>query len=222
MAVFLYLSCYNTFSNHEKNLLERYFRGHVCWYRHRAFAGAHLYVFYPEHPSISHMTRRQTFWAAYAVGFAVSALIAVFAFYQLNQVVPQHVNWKALNLTSLQGEPVSIDKYKGKVVVLNVWATWCKPCIEEMPSMDRLQQLYPDKIAVVTVSDEEADKLQKFRSRQPYSFTYLKANSPLAEQQLTVYPTTYILNPNGDIKEIYLGAQAWDSESMQKRLLKML
>ncbi len=167
------------------------------------------------------MTRRQTFWAAYAVGFAVAALIAVFAFYQLNQIVPQRVNWQALQLTTLQGEPVSIDRYKGKVVVLNVWATWCKPCIEEMPSIDRLQQLHPDKIAVITISDEETDKLLKFRTRQPYSFTYLKANSPLASQQLTVYPTTYILNPSGDVKEIYLGAQSWDSEGMQKRLLKM-
>ncbi|SIT89605.1 TlpA family protein disulfide reductase [Pontibacter indicus] len=166
------------------------------------------------------MTRRQTFWTAYAVGFAITSLIAVFAFYMLNQTVPQQVNWQALQLTSLQGEPISIDKYKGRVVVLNVWATWCKPCIEEMPSMDRLQQLHPDKIAVVTVSDEEMEKLLKFRSRQTYAFTYLKANTPLANQQLTVFPTTYILNPEGEIKEIYLGGQAWDSEKMQQKLLK--
>ncbi|MBF8963175.1 TlpA family protein disulfide reductase [Pontibacter sp. FD36] len=166
------------------------------------------------------MTRRKIFWTAYAVGFAVAGVIAVFAFYMLNQTVPQRVNWQALQLTSLQGEPISIDKYKGRVVVLNVWATWCKPCIEEMPAMDRLQQLHPDKIAVVTISDEELEKILKFRSRQPYSFTYLKANTPLANQQLTVYPTTYVLNPSGDVKEIYLGAQSWDSDRMQKRLLK--
>lgn len=166
------------------------------------------------------MTRRQTFWTAYAVGFAVTSLIAVFAFYMLNQTVPQRVDWQSLKLTSLQGEPISIDKYKGRVVVLNVWATWCKPCIEEMPAMDRLQQLHPDKIAVVTVSDEELEKLLKFRSGQTYSFTYLKANTPLANQQLTVFPTTYILNPEGEIKEIYLGGQTWDSDKMQQKLLK--
>lgn len=86
--------------------------------------------------------------------------------------------------------------------------------------MDRLQQLHPDKIAVVTVSDEKLEKLLKFRSRQTYSFTYLKANTPLANQQLTVFPTTYILNPEGEIKEIYLGGQAWDSDKMQQKLLK--
>lgn len=154
------------------------------------------------------------------MGFAVASIIALFAFYMLHQTVPQQVNWQALQLTSLQGEPTTIDKYKGKVVVLNIWATWCKPCIEEMPSMDRLQQLYPDKIAVVTISDEEAGKLLKFKSRQPYTFTYLKANTPLANQQISVYPTTYVLNPEGEIKEIYLGNQSWDSDRMQKKLLK--
>lgn len=166
------------------------------------------------------MTRRRTFWTAYAVGFTVAAIIAAFAFYMLHQTVPQRVSWQALQLTSLQGEPTSIDRFKGKVVVLNIWATWCKPCIEEMPSMDRLQQLYPDKIAVVTISDEDIGKLLKFKSRQPYTFTYLKANTPLAQQQITVYPTTYILNTSGEVKEIYLGNQVWDSDRMQKKLLK--
>jgi cytochrome c biogenesis protein CcmG, thiol:disulfide interchange protein DsbE len=166
------------------------------------------------------MTRRRTFWTAYAVGFGVAAILALFTFYMLHQTVPQRVNWQALQLTSLQGEPTSIDRYKGKVVVLNIWATWCKPCLEEMPSMDRLQQLYPDKIAVVTISDEDIGKLLKFKSRQPYTFTYLKANIPLAQQQITVYPTTYILNPSGEIKEIYLGNQTWDSDRMRKKLLR--
>jgi cytochrome c biogenesis protein CcmG, thiol:disulfide interchange protein DsbE len=166
------------------------------------------------------MTRRRTFWTAYAIGFSVAAIIAIFAFYMLHQLVPQQVNWQALQLSDLQGKPESIEKYRGKVVVLNIWATWCKPCLEEMPTMDRLQQLYPDKIAVVTVSDEEAGKLLKFRNKSPYTFTYLKAQTPLANQQITVYPTTYILNREGKIKAIYLGNQVWDSDRMQKRLLK--
>jgi cytochrome c biogenesis protein CcmG, thiol:disulfide interchange protein DsbE len=166
------------------------------------------------------MTRRRTFWTAYVVGFTVAALLALFAFYKLHQTVPQRVNWQALQLTSLQGEPTTIDLYRGKVVVLNIWATWCKPCLEEMPSMDRLQQLYPDKIAVITVSDEEIGKLLNFKNRQPYTFTFLKANARLADQQITVYPTTYILNSAGEIKEIYLGNQAWDSDKMQAKLLK--
>jgi thiol-disulfide isomerase/thioredoxin len=168
------------------------------------------------------MTRRQTFWTAYAAGFTVAGMIAVFAFYMLHQLVPQQVNWEVLRLTDLQGKPVSLDDFKGKVVVLNVWATWCKPCIEEMPSMDRLQQLHADKIAVVTISDEEAEKLQRFTSRRSYSFTFLKANTPLANQQITVYPTTYILNAAGQVKEIYLGNQTWDSERMQQKLLRHL
>ncbi|TPE42758.1 TlpA family protein disulfide reductase [Pontibacter mangrovi] len=167
------------------------------------------------------MTRRGTFWAAYAVGFTVAALIAVFAFSMLNSMVPRQVNWQALELTNLKGEPVSLEDYRGKPVLVNVWATWCKPCLKEMPAMEALQQSMPGKISILTVSDEEAGKLLKFREKKAYTFTYLRATKPLATQSLTLYPTTYLLDGEGDVAAVYIGAQEWASEAFKEKVLQL-
>ncbi len=161
------------------------------------------------------------FWAAYAVGFAVAAVIAVFAFTMLNRLVPRQVDWQALELTSLEGEPVSLEDYRGKPLLVNVWATWCKPCLKEMPAMEALRQNLPDKISILTVSDEEVEKLLKFRQRKGYTFTYLRATKPLATQSLTIFPTTYLLDSKGEVAAIYIGAQEWNGEAFREKVLQM-
>ncbi|CAM3405848.1 TlpA disulfide reductase family protein [Pontibacter korlensis] len=167
------------------------------------------------------MTRRRTFWTAYAVGFAVAAVIAIFAVSMLNKLVPPQVNWQVLQLTTLDGESVSLNEYRGKPLLVNVWATWCKPCLAEMPAINELQQNYPDEISIVTVSDEDTGKLLKFRERHPYTFTYLRATTPLAEQSLTVFPTTYLLDGQGNVEAIYIGAQSWSSTNFIEKILSL-
>ena len=158
---------------------------------------------------------------AYVAGFVVAGIIAVFSLTMLHTLVPQSVDWKALQLTDLQGKAVSLEDYKDKVLLVNVWATWCKPCTQEMPSMDKLQQQYADKLAILTVSDEAAEKLKEFRSRYNYSLQFLKANAPLAEQSLTVYPITYLVSSDGDVEAVFLGALDWTSPKIQEKLMQL-
>lgn len=158
---------------------------------------------------------------AYVAGFVVAGIIAVFSLTMLHKLVPQSVNWEALQLTDLQGKAVSLDNYKDKVLLVNVWATWCKPCTQEMPSMDKLQQQHTDKLALFTVSDEAVEKLKEFRNRHNYSFSFLKANTPLAEQSLTVYPMTYLLASNGEVEAVFLGNLDWTSPKVQDKLLQL-
>lgn len=167
------------------------------------------------------MSRRRIFWTAYATGFVVAGIIAVFSMTMLHKLVPQNVNWEALQLTDLQGRAVSLDDYNDKVLLVNVWATWCKPCTQEMPSMDKLQQQHPDKLAIFTVSDEAVEKLREFRNRYNYSLSFLKANTPLADQSLTVYPMTYLLSSNGKVEAIFLGGLDWTSPKIQDKLLQL-
>ncbi|GAB3542414.1 hypothetical protein GCM10027443_43220 [Pontibacter brevis] len=155
---------------------------------------------------------------AYGTGFAVAGIIAVFSLTMLHKLVPQSVNWEALQLTDLQGNTVSLEDYQDKVLLVNVWATWCTPCLQEMPSMDKLQQQYADKLAILTVSDEAVEKLKKFRSRHNYSFGFLRANTPLADQSLTVYPMTYLVSSNGEVEAVFLGALDWASPKLQEKL----
>ncbi|PRY15070.1 thiol-disulfide isomerase/thioredoxin [Pontibacter ummariensis] len=167
------------------------------------------------------MSRRRIFWTAYAVGFVVASLIASFAIFQFHKLVPQSVDWQALRLSDLEGKPVSLADYEDKVLLVNVWATWCKPCIKEMPSLDALQQQHSDKLAVLTISDEDKDKLEKFREGRGYSIDFLKANAPLTSQSLTVYPTSYLLSKAGEIEAIYLGEQDWSSPKIQEKLQQL-
>src|SRR5690606_28281891 len=106
-------------------------------------------------------------------------------------------------------------------VLVNVWATWCKPCLKEMPAMEALQQSMPDKISILTVSDEEVEKLLKFREKKDYTFAYLRATKPLATQSLTIYPTTYLLDGSGEVVAVYIGAQNWDSEEFKERVRQL-
>ena len=158
---------------------------------------------------------------AYLAGFVVAGIIAVFSLTMLHKLVPQNVNWKALHLTDLQGEAVSLDDYQDKVLLVNVWATWCKPCLQRMPALDKLQQQYPDKLAILTVSDEAPEKLKELERRYNYNLGFIKANMPLADQSLTVYPITYLLSSDGEVEAVFLGCVDGTNSKIQEKLLEL-
>lgn len=94
-----------------------------------------------------------------------------------------------------------ISDYRGKVVVLEFWATWCSPCIASMPHIDSLQKKYPNDIVVLALSNEEQDKVRKFIDKRSYSFHFgLDEKALLGEElQVKVLPTSVILNRDGII-----------------------
>src|SRR5687767_8030734 len=72
-------------------------------------------------------------------------------------------------LSDLQGHPMNLRQFKGKVIFLNFWATWCKPCRQEMPSIDRVSKLLAkDDFVVVLASPEEAEEIIAFKDRNKY------------------------------------------------------
>ena len=79
-----------------------------------------------------------------------------------------------LSLSDLQGRPQSLGQWRGKVLVLNYWATWCQPCRKEMPGFSRLQERYGDKgVQFVGISIDDADKVNEFRKDIPVSYPLL-------------------------------------------------
>ncbi len=125
-------------------------------------------------------------------------------------------------LESLQGEPVELSRYRGRVVVLNFWATWCPPCVTEMPSLERLSKL--DKVTVLTVSvDRDLDILRNFVAQ--HGLTLTVARDPerrLAARYGTYkYPETYILGPNGKVHDKMFGAVDWDQPNLRNQLLAL-
>ena len=107
---------------------------------------------------------------------------------------------------------------EGKVVI-SYWATWCAPCIKEMPSMKRAEEILKDYgYTFLLVSDETITKISNFKSEMNFDFIFLKSNKSFETIGVYAMPTSYIFNENGEIVETIVGVVEWDSEQIINKL----
>jgi peroxiredoxin len=126
------------------------------------------------------------------------------------------------------GGSADLGSFKGHLVVVNFWATWCPPCVAEMPSLDRLHRaLSPDGLVVLTVSvDADDAALTAFLEKGGLILKVLRDPGGTVAQgayRTTGYPETFVIDPKGVIQEIYVGPADWDTpEALEhfRRLLK--
>jgi len=123
----------------------------------------------------------------------------------------------------LAGKRTRLSDFRGKVVVLNFWGTWCPPCIEETPGLNQLQKYIASRNGVVlgVAADEDQGVYENFLSEhgvifQTYRDPATKDNhSPIAQSYGTVMvPETYIIDRQGKIARKIIGFQEWDSPEM--------
>jgi peroxiredoxin len=122
---------------------------------------------------------------------------------------------------------VTFDAYRGKVVLLNIWATWCAPCRTEMPSIERLhQRLQGTDFRVVAVSVDVGDEqvVEDFVREMGLTFDVLQDRSTAIQQiyQTTGVPESFVIDRNGVIVKKEIGDRLWDSpinETLVRRLL---
>lgn len=120
-------------------------------------------------------------------------------------------------LTDLEGNPVNLNDFKGKVVFLNLWATWCPPCVGEMPEIQKLYDQFKsnDDIAFLMVSNEDNPTIQNFINKRDYSFPVYSTRSASPEPFLTrSIPTTFVISKGGEIKIRETGAYNWGGSKM--------
>jgi thiol-disulfide isomerase/thioredoxin len=125
-------------------------------------------------------------------------------------------------LISLSGEQTSLEAYKGKTIFLNFWATWCPPCIAEMPNIQNLYDtIDTDHIAFVMVSlDEDPQKAQDFITRKDFTFpVFTLAGYKPNIYNSTVVPTTYVISPEGEIVVEHRGMAKYDTDEFREFLL---
>ena len=118
----------------------------------------------------------------------------------------------------LNGKPARLSELRGKVVVLNFWATWCPPCVQEMPALSRLhQQILASGGMVLGISvDDDDAKYQKFLVDHQISFPNYRdpTKNISASYGSYMFPETYIIDRNGKLARKIIGPQVWDSPEM--------
>jgi peroxiredoxin len=128
----------------------------------------------------------------------------------------------AFELTDLDGRPQKLADYLGKVVVLNFWATWCPPCREEMPSMQRgWEKVRDEDIVFLGVNvGEDADTVFLFLADYSVDFPLLldEDATVIERYPVTGLPTTYIIDPQGRITHRAVGGRAWDDDALLNSL----
>ena len=116
-------------------------------------------------------------------------------------------------LTDLNDQPIDLEKYRGKIVFINFWATWCKPCREEMPSIFKAMEILKDQnVEFFFASDETKEQIEEFRTSNNYNFNYVRVDN-LEELNILGLPTTFIYSPNGELIFSEMGYRKWDDKA---------
>jgi peroxiredoxin len=123
-------------------------------------------------------------------------------------------------LPTPDGQQVSLMQYRGKVVFLNFWATWCIPCREEMPALERLHQTYQAQdLAIISIDlKESADQVKAFFAKHNLSFPALldQDGSVFRDYLVAGMPTTYLIGRDGTMLARGVGGRDWTrSEALQ-------
>jgi peroxiredoxin len=137
---------------------------------------------------------------------------------------PVRVGGPAPNFTlpNLKGGAISLKDYRGRVVVLNFWATWCPPCVEEMPSLAAFaREMESAGVTVVGVSlDYDEDALRQFIEKHEVKFPIARDTQQRVSAQYGTfkYPETYIIDPDGNITDKLIGAINWQDPRILARV----
>ncbi|MFQ5704152.1 MAG: peroxiredoxin family protein [Gemmatimonadales bacterium] len=125
------------------------------------------------------------------------------------------------------GDTVKLSDYRGEVVLLNIWATWCGPCEVEMPAIQRLHEALAPRglrILAVSVDESSSDDVRKWVDERGLTFDVLHNRSGQMERlyQTTGYPETFIIDRDGVILKKEIGAREWDSPAQSAILRRLL
>lgn len=142
---------------------------------------------------------------------------------QVGQRIPDY------KLTRLAiGDSIGIrTAYAGHVTLINIWATWCHPCLQEMPSLERLYHVYGDRgfrVAAVSIDATDPEPVLDFVRRLGLSFDILHDRSGAIQQayQTVGVPTSFLIDTHGRIAYTALGAERWDSAENLERVDRLL
>lgn len=134
----------------------------------------------------------------------------------MDQKVLSTYQWQ---LVDSSGKSISLEAYKGKIIFVNFWATWCPPCIAEMPSIQDLYEDYEDKIVFLFVTTDSFEKANAFINKEKLTLpVYQSVTNPPIEMESSTIPATYLIDKQGNLIVSKIGAADWNSDSFREKL----
>jgi cytochrome c biogenesis protein CcmG, thiol:disulfide interchange protein DsbE len=162
-------------------------------------------------PAIPDRGVNRNYWIGIAL--SVVAMCYIFADSLSEKIVNQGDQATAFTVTANDGKQYSVKDFHGKVLVLNFWASWCKPCVDEMPSLNRFaSEMKKNGVTVLGISvDHDEAKYKKFLKAANIGFPVF--HDPKAEISSSYgtykYPETYIIDKSGKVVEKIIGEKMW-------------
>jgi len=127
-----------------------------------------------------------------------------------------------IKLKEINGKSIDVGEYKGKTVFINVWATWCKPCIIEMPTIESVQKkLVNANIVFLLASNEEPEQIKNFSKKHAFKFHYVYLEN-MEAMKIQALPTTLIFNPEGKLQFSEAGFRKWDDADNIELITKIM
>ena len=131
-----------------------------------------------------------------------------------------------INLRDLSGNQVTMASLRGRVVLVDFWASWCAPCAEEMPVLERFQRTYGGRgFTVIGVSqDHTVDNVRTFVRQHPVSFPIVHdpAHAVAGRYRPPRMPSSYIVDRNGVVRHVHEGFRAADAATMEREIRALL
>jgi len=155
--------------------------------------------------------------AAFALGTALAEQPV-----QLLHELPERPVAPDFSLKDMDGTVHTLSAYRGKVVIVNFWATWCPPCREEMPSMERAwKKLRHEDVVMLAINvGEDEDSIFEFTASYPVEFPLLldRESAVTGNWPVRGLPTTFVIDPQGKIVYRAIGGRDWDAEEVLEKV----
>jgi thiol-disulfide isomerase/thioredoxin len=161
-------------------------------------------------------------WGLYLIFFGPRTTVELSPPRLATSAEPKQVDY-SLTVHDLNEKPVPFERYRGKVVFLNIWATWCPPCVAELPSIARLaaDPRLKEVAFLCVATDESAETVRDFLRDKDWPMTVLHATSLPNVFTTDGIPATFLIAPDGRIVAMEVGAAAWDDPSAVEHLEKL-
>ena len=126
-------------------------------------------------------------------------------------------------LIDAKRNPVSLEEFKGKIIFINFWATWCPPCIAEMPGIQKLYADYQDKVVFLFVTTDSFERANAFLVKENLHLPIFQSvSNPPLEMESSTIPATYLIDQQTKVVLAKIGTADWNSDSFRKQLDQML